>query len=234
MEDIQHQQMGYDRAATMFAPDGHILQVEYAEKTIRLGSSSIGMVYDKGVLIISDRRQRDSLVVEESANKIHEIDEHIICVSAGISSDARVLIEKARMVSQQHRVTYDSAATTEAVVREISDIKQQFTQYGGARPFGVSMMFAGINGEPILYTTDITGNYLKYNANAIGENDDAIKTLLREKYTKGLSKKKAISLALEIFKEVQRDAYSIENFDCGILEEGKITKVSGRKLESFD
>ena len=116
--------MGYDRAATMFAPDGHILQVEYAEKTIRLGSSSIGIVFDKGVLILSDRRQRDILVVESSANKIHEIDDHIICVSAGISSDARVLIEKARVIAQQHRVTYDSAPTTEAVVREISDIKQ--------------------------------------------------------------------------------------------------------------
>ncbi|MBT3642604.1 archaeal proteasome endopeptidase complex subunit alpha [archaeon] len=234
MDDIQHQQMGYDRAATMFAPDGHILQVEYAEKTIRLGSSSIGIVFDKGVLILSDRRQRDILVVESSANKIHEIDDHIICVSAGISSDARVLIEKARVIAQQHRVTYDSAPTTEAVVREISDIKQQFTQYGGARPFGVSMMFAGINGDEVLYTTDITGNYLKYNANAIGENDEAIKTLLREKYTKGLSKKKAVELALEIFKEVQRDNFSVENFDAGILEEGKITKVSGRKLEDFD
>ena len=234
MDDIQHQQMGDDRAATMFAPDGHILQVEYAEKTIRLGSSSIGIVFDKGVLILSDRRQRDILVVESSANKIHEIDDHIICVSAGISSDARVLIEKARVIAQQHRVTYDSAPTTEAVVREISDIKQQFTQYGGARPFGVSMMFAGINGDEVLYTTDITGNYLKYNANAIGENDEAIKTLLREKYTKGLSKKKAVELALEIFKEVQRDNFSVENFDAGILEEGKITKVSGRKLEDFD
>jgi proteasome alpha subunit len=234
MEDIQHQQMGYDRAATMFAPDGHILQVEYAEKTIRLGSSSIGMVYDSGVVIVSDRRQRDRLVVESSANKIHEIDKHIICVSAGISSDARVLIERARMIAQQHRVTYDSAATTEAVVREIADVKQQFTQYGGARPFGVSMMFAGINGEEVLYTTDITGNYLKYYANAIGENDETIKVLLREKYVKGLSKKKAIALTLEIFKEIQRDNYSIDNFDAGILEEGKITKISGKKLEDFD
>jgi len=182
MEDVQHQQMGYDRAATMFAPDGHILQVEYAEKTIRLGSASIGIVFDGGVLLISDRRQKDNLIVEKSANKINEIDEHIISVSAGITSDARVLIEKARILSQQHRVSYDSAPATESIVRDIADIMQQFTQYGGARPFGVSMMFAGVNGEPCLYTTDITGNYLKYNANAIGEDDERIKKILREKY----------------------------------------------------
>ncbi|MCK4650206.1 archaeal proteasome endopeptidase complex subunit alpha [Candidatus Pacearchaeota archaeon] len=231
MEDIQHQQMGYDRAATMFAPDGHILQVEYAEKTIRLGSASIGIVCDNAVVIVSDRRKRDSLVVEESANKINEIDDHIICVSAGISSDARVLIDKARVLAQQHRITYDSEPSTESIVRDIADVKQQFTQYGGARPFGVSMMFAGFNGEPVLYTTDITGNYLRYKANAIGENDDAIKKLLREKYKEEMTSSEGIKLALEIFKEVQGDDFSVDRFDVGILSKGKIEKLSGKELE---
>ena len=217
MEDIQHQQMGYDRAATMFAPDGHILQVEYAEKTIRLGSASIGIVCVDGVMIVSDRRKKDRLIVEESANKINEIDEHIICVSAGISSDARVLIEKARVLAQQHRVTYDSAPNTESIVRDVADIKQQFTQYGGARPFGVSMMFAGINGEAVLYTTDITGNYLKFKANAIGENDEKIKRLLRERYRDGLSCDEGKALALEIFREIQGEEFSEDRFDIGTL-----------------
>jgi proteasome alpha subunit len=232
MEDIQHQQMGYDRAATMFAPDGHILQVEYAEKTIRLGSASIGIVYKDGVVIVSDRRQKDKLIIENSANKIHEIDDHIISVSAGISSDARVLIDKARVMAQQHQVTYDSPASTEAIVKEIADIKQQFTHYGGARPFGVSMMFAGINGEPSLYTTDVTGNYLQYKANSIGENDSKIKEKLKEKYTENLSIKEAIKLALEIFKEIQGEDYNINKFDAGILEKDKpLKKLSGKELE---
>lgn len=231
MEDIQHQQMGYDRAATMFAPDGHILQVEYAEKTIRLGSSSIGIVCKDGVLIVSDRRQKDKLVVESSANKINEIDEHIICVSAGISSDARVLIDKARLIAQQHKVTYDSPASIESIVKEIADIKQQFTHYGGARPFGVSMMFAGINGDPSLYTTDVTGSYLQYKANAIGENDTKIREKLRNKYKEDLSIKEGIKLALEVFKEVQGEEFDISRFDAGIIEKGKqIKKLSGKQL----
>jgi len=231
MDDIQHQQMGYDRAATMFAPDGHILQVEYAEKTIRLGSASIGILCKDSVVIVSDRRKKDSLVIEESANKINEVDEHIIAVSAGISSDARVLIEKARVLAQQHRMTYDSAPSTESIVRDIADIKQQFTQYGGARPFGVSMMFAGINDGPVLYTTDITGNYLKHRANAIGENDDTFKKLLREKYRENMSSKEGIKLILEIFKEVQGDEFDVNRFDAGILSKGKIEKLSGKELE---
>jgi len=223
--------MGYDRAATMFAPDGHILQVEYAEKTIRLGSASIGIVGKDCVVIVSDKRQRDNLVVKESANKIEEVDKHIIVVSAGITSDARVLVEKARIIAQQHRITYDSAPSTESVVQDIADIKQQFTQYGGARPFGVSMMFAGYNDEPALYTTDITGNYLRYNANAIGENDEKIKKLLREKYTKDLSPSEAIKLALTIFKEIQGEEFNINRFDAGIVEKDKIRKLSGKELE---
>jgi proteasome alpha subunit len=230
MEDIQHQQMGYDRAATMFAPDGHILQVEYAEKTIRLGSASIGVVCRDSVVIVSDRRRKDKLVVEESANKINEIDEHIVAVSAGISSDARVLIEKARVLAQQHRVTYDSAPNTESIVRDIADVKQQFTQYGGARPFGVSMMFAGINGEPVLYTTDITGNYLRYKANAIGENDEAIKKLLEAKYRDGMTSGEGVKLALDVFREIQGEEFSIERFDAGILKEGRLVKKSGKEL----
>ena len=231
MDDMQHQQMGYDRAATMFAPDGHILQVEYAEKTIRLGSASIGIVCKDSVVIVSDRRKKDSLVIEDSANKINEIDEHIIAVAAGISSDARVLVDKARVLAQQHRVTYDSAASTESIVRDIADIKQQFTQYGGARPFGVSMMFAGFDNKPVLYTTDITGNYLRYKANVIGEHDERTKKLLRDGYVNGMTSGEGIKLALRIFKEVQGEDFSIGRFDVGILSEKGIEKKSGKELE---
>jgi len=230
MDDIQHQQMGYDRAATMFAPDGHILQVEYAEKTIRLGSASIGVICEDSVVIVSDRRKKDSLVVDESANKINEIDEHIVVVSAGISSDARVLIDKARILAQQHRITYDSAPSTESIVRDIADIKQQFTQYGGARPFAVSMMFAGINGEPVLYTTEVAGNYLKYKANAIGENDEKVRKILRQKYREGMTSREGLKFALDVFREVQGSEFDIERLDAGILSEGKIEKLSGKEL----
>jgi proteasome alpha subunit len=234
MDDIQHQQMGYDRAATMFAPDGHILQVEYAEKTIRLGSASVGIVCKDAVVIVSDRRRRDRLVVEDSANKINEVDEHIICVSAGISSDARVLIDKARLLAQQHRITYDSEPSTESIVRDIADVMQQFTQYGGARPFGVSMMFAGFNGEAQLYTTDITGNYLKYKANAVGENDEKVRGLLRERYIEGLSSEEGLKLALVFFGVVLGVAFDVGTFDAGVLGkvDGKVSirKVSGKGI----
>src|SRR3989339_827965 len=119
--DMQHQAMGYDRTATMFSPEGHLLQVEYAEKTVRLGSSSIGMVCTDGVFIIADKRIKDKLIVEKSTNKIYEIDSHIITSVAGIMADARVLVEKAQVLAQQNRLTYDSPIEPELVIKEIKE-----------------------------------------------------------------------------------------------------------------
>ena len=234
--DMQHQAMGYDRTATMFSPDGHLLQVEYAEKTVRLGSASIGMVCSDGVFILADKRIEDLLIVKESANKIHEIDSHVVVSVAGIVSDARVLIERAQLLAQQHRITYDSPIETESIVKEIANMKQQFTQYGGARPFGVSMMTAGINGKkPELFVSDITGNYFSYHANAIGENDDKIKEKLREKYKQNLKIKEGIKLALDIFKEIKGNKFSLSKFELVYInsENKKIERIEGEKIKEI-
>jgi len=216
--DMQHQAMGYDRTATMFSPEGHLLQVEYAEKTVRLGSSSVGMKCSDGVFIIADKRIKDKLVVQASANKIHEIDSHIIVSVAGIIADARVLIERTQVLAQQHRITYDSAIEPELIIKEISNIQQQFTQYGGARPFGVSLMVAGVNnGTPMLYVSDITGNYFSYYANAIGENDDKLREKLRETYKQDLTIKKGIKLVWKYLKKFKEKNFDIERFELGYI-----------------
>ena len=234
--DIQHQTMGYDRTATMFSPDGHLLQVEYAEKTVRLGSSSIGIVCSDGVFILADKRVEDKLIVPSSATKVYEIDSHIISSVAGIISDARILIEKAQVLAQQHRVTYDSAVEPELIAKEISDIKQQFTQYGGARPFGVSLMIAGVvDKKPQLYTIDVTGNYLEYFANAIGENDDKVRDILREKYKKSMNAHEGVKLALDIFKEIQGDKFNLEKMELVIIknDEGKMKRLKGDEIKNL-
>lgn len=234
--DMQHQAMGYDRSSTMFSPEGHLLQVEYAEKTVRLGSSSISMICSDGVFIIADKRNEDKLIVGKSANKIYEIDSHIIASVAGIIADARVLIDKSQLTAQQHRITYDGPIEPELVIKDISNIKQQFTQYGGARPFGAALMVAGINGEsPELYTSDITGNYFAYTANAIGENDDKIREELREKYDKKLTIKKGVKLALDILEKIQGKKFNLNRFEVSYLnsKEKKIDRVEGEEIKNF-
>ena len=234
--DMQHQAMGYDRTATMFSPEGHLLQVEYAEKTVRLGSASIGMVCSDGVFILTDKRIKDKLIVESSANKVHEIDSHIIASTAGIVSDARVLIERSQLLAQQNRITYDSPIEPELVIKDIANIMQQFTQYGGARPFAVALMIAGIRDKkPELYTSDITGNYFSYYSNAIGENDEKIKEKLREKLTPEVNIKKGVKIALDIFKEIQEKNFNIDQFELAYInkDEVKIKRIFGDDLKDF-
>jgi len=231
--DMQHQVMGYDRSATMFSPDGHILQVEYAEKTVRLGSASIGIRCEDGVVIIADKGKKDELIVPESAQKIYEIDTHIMASAAGIISDARVLVNHVRTSAQQHRVTYDSPIDAESVIRDISDIKQQYTQHPGVRPFGVAVMVAGKNGNKCkLYTSDITGNYFEYNAIAIGENDDKLNDELRKKARKDIKIEEGIKLGLEIFREIMKERFDIQRFDIAYIknDEGKLKRVKGDEI----
>ena len=234
--EIQHQAMGYDRTATMFSPDGHLLQVEYAEKTVRLGSSSIAIVCKDGVILVADRRVNDKLILPESASKISEIDDHIVASAAGILSDARILIDKARLIAQQNRVTYDSPVDVEEVIREIANTKQMFTQYGGARPYGVAIMVAGIsNNGAKLFSSDITGNYFSYKAMAIGENDEKIKEILRLKYNENLNIEGGIKLALNIFKEILEKNFELNRFDVAYIKKDtkKIVRVDEASLKKY-
>ena len=234
--EMQHQAMGYDRAATMFSPDGHLLQVEYAEKTVRLGSSSIGMVCEDGIVIVADRRHRDKLVVPESMNKIYEIDMHIVATASGILSDARILVDQAQVLAQQNRVTYSTPVEPLAVIRMIADRKQMFTQYGGARPYGVSFLVGGVHKErAYLYTSDVTGNFLSYRANAIGENDEKIKEVLRRDFREDMTIEEGVKFALKTFKELLEKNFDIQRFDVGYVKntDAKLVRLHGDELKRF-
>ncbi|MEK6848606.1 MAG: proteasome subunit alpha, partial [Nanoarchaeota archaeon] len=133
-DETSHQAMGYDRTSIMFSPDGRLLQVEYAKKTVKQGTTSVGMVCKDGVLLIADKRVTERLVVPKSVEKVFQIDEHIGASVSGILSDGRILIEKAQVMAQQHRMTYSVPISTESLVKEICNLKQLYTQVGGARP----------------------------------------------------------------------------------------------------
>lgn len=234
--EMQHQVMGYDRAATMFSPDGHLLQVEYAEKVVRLGSASIGLTCKDGVVIIADKRVRDKLLAPESTHKIFEVDSHVVATAAGISADARVLIDHAQVLAQQNRVTYGSPVEPITVIRMIADRKQYFTQFGGARPYGVSVMLAGVNkAKNHLFTTDVTGNFFAFKANAIGENDEAIKEILRRDYKEGMSIEEGIKFGLKIFKQILDKNFDVNRFEVAYipLADEKMVSLKGEDLRKY-
>ena len=234
MQPMPHQLMGYDRAITMFSPDGRLLQVEYAKKTVRQGSTAIAMVCADGILFVTDKRVIDSLVVPEAVEKIWQIDEHMGATASGILSDARVLIERAQLKAQQHRITYDSPIDTLSVVKEICDLKQICTQSGGLRPFGVSLLIAGIEDHtPRLYETDPTGIFFQYKATAIGEGEVEVEEILHNEYKPELTIEEGLRISLKALKKVLGENFKLERIDAAYIsiDEKKFRKFSKEKIE---
>ena len=234
MQPMQHQMMGYDRAITMFSPDGRLLQVEYAKKTVRQGSTAIGMVCSDGVLLVADKRVVDSLVVPESVEKIWQIDENIGASASGILSDARVLVDRAQLKAQQHRVTYDSEVDTLTIVKDICDLKQVCTQSGGLRPFGVSILVAGIDDHtPKLFETDPIGIYFQYMATAIGEGEVEVEEILHNEYKSGITIDEGLKLSLKALKKVLGDNFNVKRIDAAYINinEKKFRRMTKQGIE---
>lgn len=234
MQPMPHQLMGYDRAITMFSPDGRLLQVEYAKKTVRQGSTAIAIVCADGVLFVTDKRIIDSLVVPEAVEKIWQIDEHMGATASGILSDARVLIERAQLKAQQHRITYDSPIDTLSIVKDVCDLKQICTQSGGLRPFGVSLLIAGIEDHtPRLFETDPTGIFFQYKATAIGEGEVEIEEILRSEYRPDITIEEGLKLSLKSLQKVLGENFRLERIDAAYIkvDEKKFRKFSKEKIE---
>lgn len=235
---VSHQAMGYDRSSTMFSPDGRLLQVEYAKITVKKGTNTIGLVCKDGVVLVADRRIYDKFIVADSVEKVFQIDAHIGAAASGILSDGRVLIERAQIVAQQHRVTFDSPIDTLSLVKDICNMKQYFTQVGGARPFGVSIMFIGVDengknsGNPKLFITDPTGIFFEFKATVIGENEAEIREVLEEEYSENMNVEEGIKLAVKSLKKVLGKEYDPIRVDGAYIltAERKFTKLGNSKL----
>ena len=236
MQPMPHQIMGYDRAITMFSPDGRLLQVEYAKKTVKQGSTAIGLVCADGVILVADKRIVEKLVVSASIEKIWKIDDHMGATMAGITSDARVLIERAQLKAQQHRVTYDTPIDTLNIVRDVCSLKQICTQSGGLRPFGVSLLVAGIDTEgPRLFETDPTGIYFEYKATAIGEADTEIDELLAKEYKETMTVEEGLKFAIGALLQVLDKKFSAERIDAIVIStaDKAYKQVSRQQIEKI-
>jgi len=234
---MQHQMMGYDRAITMFSPDGRLLQVEYAKKTVRQGSTAMALRCADGIVFVADKRIVDKLIVPDSVEKIFEIDKHIGATAAGILSDARVLIERAQLRAQQHRVTYDSAVDILAIIKDIGSLCQITTQSAGLRPFGVSLIIGGIDpdGTPRLFETDPTGIFFEFQASVIGEAEPEIEELLNKEYDPKMTMDEGLKLALMALNKVLDKNFNVDRVDAAIVPTSKRTlePVSRDKLEKM-
>ena len=192
----------YDRAITVFSPDGRLFQVEYAREAVKRGTTAIGMVYSDGVLLATDKSIATRLVKEDSIEKIFKIDEHIAAATSGLVADARRLVHYARVEAQREKVAYNEPVSIEALTKDVCDLKQMYTQYGGTRPFGTSLLLMGVDEKgPRLFETDPSGAFSEVYAAAIGSGKKDVESEFEKKYDQKMSRDSAIALVVEVMKK---------------------------------
>jgi proteasome alpha subunit len=208
----------YDGAITIFSPEGRIYQVEYALELVKRGSPIVGIKCEEGVILAAVEPKLSKLAAPSNSKKIFKIDEHVGVAIAGLSPDARVLIRQARLYSQGNKMTYDEPVDVEDLTSAVGDLLQRYTQNAGVRPFGVSILFAGVDEfRASLIATDPSGSYRGYKATAIGRNSEKAKKVLSDQYRDEVTLDEAVGLAIEALKEASEDDLSADGVNIAVI-----------------
>ncbi len=195
-------QIKYDRALTVFSPEGRLYQVEYALEAVRRGTIAVAIKSNEDVCLAAQIKIPSKLMDPDSIDKIFQIDEHIGVAISGLHADSRTLINYARVQAQSFRLTYDEPVRLNMLVKTIADLKQMYTQYGGIRPFGCALFFIGIDSTgPQIYTTSPSGIYRPYKAYALGSGEAQAREHIQTNYKENMSFKEIVDLALNAIKE---------------------------------
>jgi len=226
---------GYDRAITIFSPDGRLYQVEYAIETVRRGTLAIGVKVKEGVVLAVEEKTR-KLQNPNISQKIFQVDDHICIAAAGYVPDARIQVDYSRVSAQTNRLIYDEPVEVEAIAKRIGDLNQQYTQYAGVRPFGVSLIIAGVdrNGA-MLFSTDPSGTYLGYNGVAIGAGSDQVTEYLEKRYDSDMSLEDACILAIECVYMVSEDKVGTKHIKMALIdvEDKKMGRPTDEEIAKF-
>lgn len=222
----QNQAQAYDRAITVFSPDGRLFQVEYAREAVKRGTTAVGIRAKSAVVLLVDKRINSRLIVPESIEKIFAIDAHVGCATSGLVADARALVDRARVEAQVNRVNYDEDIPVETLAKRICDHKQSYTQFGGGRPFGTALLVAGVDlSGPRLFETDPSGALIEYRASAVGSGRQAAMDLLEKEYKDGLSVDGALQLGLKALHAGTEGKFNAEAIEAAVAEEGGFRRL---------
>lgn len=218
--EMQPGQMAYDRASTVFSPDGRLFQVEYALQAIQMGGTAVAVTYEGGIVFVAYRNLPVSSLAESgSIEKSFAIDSGLGCVTAGLIADSRVLVEFLRVEAQRHRLSYGEPAPYSVLGHALGTLLQQYTQFGGTRPFAVSLLLGGFNGRsPGLIELDPSGATIGWKAYAIGRNRRAVADFLEEKLPEKATEETAFRFAVQAVAEGSPTPFPPEALDASILE----------------
>ncbi len=228
---------GYDHGITTFSPDGRLFQVEYARESVKRGTTTAGLKFKGGIVLVCDKRIASRLIIPESIEKLFKIDGHIGIATSGLVADARQLVARARVEAQVNRITYSDKIPLDTMTKKICDFKQSFTQYGGSRPFGTALLIGGVDDNGIhLYETDPSGAYQSYHAGAIGSGRNTVVEFFENNWKPNMTLNAALKLGLEALRdandqELNREAVEVAVIDSNgyyVLDRNEVNKQIDR------
>ena len=226
----------YDGAITIFSPEGRLYQVEYALELVKRGSPIVGIKSEEGVVLAVLEPQLSKLAAPTNSKKIFRIDDHVGVAIAGLSPDARVLIKQARLYCQSNKMTYDEPADVEDLASGVGDLLQRYTQNAGVRPFGVSLLFGGVDDHRVsLLATDPSGSYRGYRATAVGRNSEKAVSVLQQEYRKEITLDEAIALSVQALKEASENDLSADGMNIAVVtkESKKFRTLSIEEIQKY-
>lgn len=225
----------YDRAITVFSPDGRLFQVEYAMELVNRGATIVGIRCSEGIVLGAEENV-EPLEEGELSWKIFKIDEHIGAAIVGLSSDARVLIDQARIYAQSNRLTYDEPIDVEVATKRICDIQQLYTQHAGVRPFGVSIIFGGVDKTGTrLFGTHPSGTYRGYKATSQGAGRETVISILKEEYRENMTLEETIKLAVKCLIKALEARQLPPRIKIAVIptQTKKMEMLSDEKIEGY-
>jgi 20S proteasome subunit alpha 2 len=226
----------YSFSLTTFSPSGKLVQIEYALNAVAAGNTSIGIKAMDGVVVATEKKMPNILVDETSLNKVVKLTDSIGMVYSGMGPDSRVLMSKGRKLAQQYYRVYQETIPTLQLVRELASVMQEYTQRGGVRPFGVSLLICGYDqhGAPALFQVDPSGSYFAWKASAIGKNMVNAKTFLEKRFNEELELEDAIHTAILTLKEGFEGQMTENNIEIGVVDkEGGFRRLEPAEVKDY-
>lgn len=239
----------YDRSVNVFSKEGELLQIEYANKAVNQGWTTLGIQIKGGIIIASEKKIQSKLQVASSLEKISKISNNILVGYSGLLSDARSLIDHARVEAANHWFVYNEDIPMESLCISVCELSMSFADRKRekrdddeeekkiSRPFGCSLLLAGFdkNNQPQLFLTDPSGNYCRYKACCIGAGGENGMITLAEHFDENMTLDAAINLAGKVIKENMDQRINKNNIEISYISniDKKIVNLTPDQIEAL-
>jgi len=232
----------YDSRTTIFSPEGRLYQIEYAMEAISHAGTVIGVLATDGIVLAAEKKVTGKLLdlsgAKEggyggSGEKIFLLNNNVITGVAGFTADAISLVNYARTAAQQHLFSFNEDIPVEQLAQRLCNLKQGYTQFGGLRPFGVSLLYAGYDPhyQFQLYHSDPSGNYSGWKATCIGANNGTAQSLLKQEYKDEVTVEEAMGLVIRVMsKTMDSTTLGSEKLEFATLTLDPVTKQPKAKI----